>query len=78
MDKLNEQYLKGFNYAYLLAEHNPKLIEEIIKTTNSNDYILGLNDGKSTFEKKRVKSRTQEINKLLSKKQRSKDIDFER
>jgi hypothetical protein len=59
MEKLSKQYLKGFNYAYLLAKHKPELIKSIVTTKSQNEYIQGLKDSKDTFEQSKVKSRFQ-------------------
>jgi hypothetical protein len=71
-----EKYIKGFNDGFLLREHKPELLENILNTTSSNDYIQGLKDGEREFKKQKVKSRTQELDDL--KKSKSKNIDFER
>ncbi len=71
-----EKYIKGFNDGYLLKEHKPELLENILNTTSSNDYIQGLKDGENEFKQQKVKSRTQELEDL--KKSKSRTIDFER
>lgn len=71
-----EKYIKGFNDGYLLKEHKPKLLENILSTTSSNVYIQGLKDGEREFKKQKVKSRTQELEDLNSSK--PKNIDLER
>lgn len=71
-----EKYIKGFNDGYILKAHKPELLENILNTTSSNDYIQGLKDGESEFNQQKVKSRTQELDDLKSSK--SKNIDFER
>lgn len=71
-----EKYIKGFNDGYLLKEHKPELLENILNTTSSNDYIQGLKDGEREFRQQKVKSRTQELDVL--KKSKSRNIDFER
>ena len=78
MDVVDEKYLKGFNHAYLLTKNNPELLQQILNTKSLNSYIQGLKDGKLEFEKSRVKSRTQELKKLQSKKDRIRDIGLER
>ena len=78
MDIVDEKYLKGFNHAYLLAKNNPELLQQILNTKSFNVYIQGLQDGRLEYEKSRVKSRTQELKNLQSKKDRSRDMDLER
>ncbi|WP_292944510.1 hypothetical protein [Olleya sp. UBA1516] len=71
-----EKYIKGFNDGYLLKEHKPELLEKILSTTSSIDYIQGLKDGEREHKQLIVKSRTQELEDLKSSK--SKNIDLER
>ncbi len=75
MDRLSEKYIKGFNQAFLLKEHNPDLIDGLLTTTSNNDYIQGLKDGAQTYEQEKTKSRTQHLQNL--KKQRDKEQDLE-
>ncbi len=78
MGSVNKKYLKGFNSAYLLAKNNPKLLQEILNTNSLNDYIQGLKDGKDVFEHVKVKSRSEELINIRSRKDRNRDIGFER
>lgn len=73
-----EKYIKGFNDGYLLKEHKPELLDNILKTTSTNDYIQGLQDGEREFKKQKVKSRTQELEDLKSSKSKKRDLDLER
>lgn len=63
---LTPYYIKGFNNGYFLAEHNPTLTEQLIRTETDNDYIQGLKDGKKTYELEQQKSRINELKKLRS------------
>ena len=78
MEKENSKYIKGFNHAYLIAKYKPELIKSIVTKKSKNDYIQGLKDGKLTFKQKRVKSRSQELHKRRSQKDRNRDIDIDR
>lgn len=69
------KYIKGFNDGYLLKEHKPELLENILNTTSTNDYIQGLKDGEREFKKQKVKSRTQE---LKSSRTKNRDLGLER
>lgn len=73
-----KKYLKGFNDGYILKEQKPDLLENILNTTSSNDYIQGLKDGEREFKKQKVKSRTQELDDLKSSKSKKRDLDLER
>ncbi len=67
---LSPHYIKGFNNAYFLAEHNPALISKLITIEKDIDYINGLKDGKKTFELELQKSRISDLRKLRSKDER--------
>ena len=71
-----EKYIKGFNDGFILKKHKSELLENILNTTSSNDYIQGLKDGEREFKQQKVKSRTQELDDLKSSK--SNNIDLER
>lgn len=73
-----EKYIKGFNDGYLLKEHKPELLENILNITSSNDYIQGLKDGEREFKQQKVKSRTQELDDLKSSKSKKRNLDLER
>ncbi|NCO62699.1 MAG: hypothetical protein GW849_02335 [Flavobacteriia bacterium] len=75
MDRLSEKYIKGFNQAFLLKEHNPDLIDGLLITTSNNEYIQGLKDGAQIYDQKKTKSRTQNLKNLT--KQRDNDQDLE-
>lgn len=64
---LSPNYVKGFNNAYFLAEHNPTLINKLITIEKDIDYINGLKDGKKTYELEQQKSRINDLRKLRSK-----------
>jgi hypothetical protein len=78
MEKERNQYVKGFNHAYLLAKYKPELLKSILNTKSQNDYIQGLYDGKVEFEKSKVKSRSQELKNLRFRKDINKNKGLER
>lgn len=64
MDKLNKQYLKGFNAGYLLAEYAPKTLSKLLKAQENQtelQYMQALRAGKGAFEKERIKERKREL-----------------
>ena len=68
----NNNYVRGFNHAYLLTEHKLELLNKLLISASSDDYFLGMKDGKRIFEKELSrKSRLKELNNLSMKK----DID---
>lgn len=74
-ETVSKKYLKGFNDAYLLAEHKPKLVEQLLKTTTENEYLQGMRDGKRTFEQEKTQSRYQELDDLRSQNDREQDLE---
>jgi hypothetical protein len=78
METIKEKYIKGFNHAYLLKQHKPKLIESILNTTSNNDYIQGLKDGERIYAQQKLKSRSQELKDLSAHKSRDQDQGLER
>jgi len=62
----------------LLAKNNPELLLQILNTNSLNDYIQGLKGGELEYEQKKVKSRSQELINIRSRKDRNRDIGFER
>jgi len=65
-EKVHPKYLKGFNHAYLLAQHKPQLIEQLLTTATENEYLNGIKDGKSAFEQEQSQNRLQELKNLNS------------
>lgn len=71
-----KRYIKGVNHAYLLAEYQPQLLDNLLKTESRNDYFIGLQDGKRLYEQEQSQSRLNELNTIRDKK--SKDRGLER
>ena len=75
MDTQEQQYIKGFNNAYLLAEHEPSLLKSISKTlTPQNEYLDGFISGKLQHELDQTRSQLEELQHLRDT---SKDQDLE-
>lgn len=64
---LSPHYIKGFNNAYFLAEHNPTLINKLISIEKDIDYINGLKDGNKTYQLEQQKNRISDLRKLRNK-----------
>lgn len=73
-----QKYIKGFNDGYLLKQHKPQLIENLLNISSSSDYIKGLKDGERTYTQLKRKSRFQELEKLKARKNRGKEKGLER
>jgi hypothetical protein len=54
MEEVNQDYLKGFNVGYLLSEHDPKLLSQILKTKSSKEYFNGLESGKKQHDREKL------------------------
>ncbi|QOD60044.1 hypothetical protein H9I45_11910 [Polaribacter haliotis] len=74
----NEKYIKGFNDVYLLKQYKPQLIENLLNISSSSDYIQGLKDGGLTYYQKKIKSRTQDLNKIKYLKNKGQEKGLER
>ncbi len=75
MSKVNEQYLKGFNYAYLLAQHKSELMSKLLETSSSNEFIKGLRGGRDTFEQSKLKDRTQVLNEIHKERDQDRELE---
>jgi len=76
MEIANEQqYIKGVNHAYLLAEHQPQLLKNLLKSESRNDYFIGLRDGKRLYEKERSQSRLKELNTKQDEKYKDRGLE---
>jgi hypothetical protein len=74
----NKKYIKGFNDGYLLKQYKPQLIENLLNISSSSDYIQGLKDGERTYNQNKVKSRSQELNKIKLSRDKNKEKGLER
>jgi len=60
-----QEYMKGFNNAYLLATYRPELLQEIIPDNNSiGDYYTGFFAGKEQWEFDKEQEKLQELTSL--------------
>lgn len=75
--ELTETYLKGFNRAYVLAQHTPDLLEKLLVTQTENDFIQGMRDGKNVFEQEQSQNqsndRLNQLSNLRSKGEREEE-----
>lgn len=57
MEQEEKDYIKGFNNGYLLAEHQPELLNKIAGTIDRNNpYCDGLVSGKEEYEIEKAKN----------------------
>ena len=54
MDQTEEKYIRGFNNAYLLEEHEPALLASIMNGVElTTDYLVGMSEGRSEYQQER-------------------------
>ena len=56
-DEPSAEYLKGYNHGYQMSEHEPELLNIILKSTGNiseNEYLRAMSKGKAQFEKERA------------------------
>ncbi len=60
-----QQYAKGFNNGYLIAKHNPPLMNAISSTLSPlNPYLEGMINGKQEHEFEQMKDQLKEVEHL--------------
>lgn len=73
-----EKFIKWFNHGYTLAEHEPELLNKIVKNINStNDYVQGIVSGKEEFELEKSQTHLDDLTNIRSKSQ-DRDMGLER
>ena len=67
---IEKQYIEAFNNGYVLAEHEPRLLNTISKNLNpSNNYLEAFLEGKKQYELENFKSKMTELDRLRSQSQ---------
>jgi hypothetical protein len=74
------EYIKAFNNGFVLAEHNPELLEKVTQNIPpSYNYLEGFFDGKEEYERSKEKAIISEIEQLRNNsKSMDRDFDIER
>lgn len=63
--KSEQQYILAFNNGYVLAQHEPKILNTITKSlVPSNNYLEGLFAGKKQLEMENAKNQLFELGQL--------------
>ena len=77
MEANEQQFKTGFNNGYLLAKHEPVLLNKIaLNLEPVNDYVSGLISGKKEYEIEIEKSKIEDLGQLRdTSKGRHKDIE---
>ena len=69
MEKLEQLFIKGFNAGYLLSEHEPKLLDNILNNTNKKSiFLVGIKLGKMEFDNEILKNRMDNLDRLKDQK----------
>lgn len=65
MDNQEQQYQRGFNNGYIIARHEPGLLNKIVKNLRpANSYLDGLFSGKKECEVEQSKEKIIDLRKL--------------
>lgn len=77
MEKLEQLFIKGFNNGYMLAKHEPQMLDTLLREIRPNSsYIDGMKGGQLEYQQERLQNRVNEINQL-NKTNSELDIDRE-
>ena len=77
METNEQQFITGFNNGYLLAKHEPKLLNKIAKTIEPvNDYLSGFISGKEEYELEYMNTQLKNLSQLRNH-QQGKDINLD-
>lgn len=53
-DKIDPEYLKGFNEGYMLAHHNPDLIRKLANISSEVSRVVGFKAGLEQFQAEQI------------------------
>jgi hypothetical protein len=56
-DKVEPDYLKGFNEGYIIAQHIPELAEQLSKVQSDSERMAGFKAGREQYAAERMKDR---------------------
>ncbi|MBK8954971.1 MAG: hypothetical protein AB7O73_12865 [Bacteroidia bacterium] len=75
MMEINEKlFIKGFNDGYILANHEPKLLDAILHNISpTNSYINGLSSGQKEFE---LETNVHDLAKLRQSRNQDRDLEL--
>lgn len=81
-DKIDPDFLKGFNDGYLIAKYEPELAERLSKIKAASPHILGMQQGREQLLKEQLQGRMPSLFKESPKKKnipsKNRDIDIDR
>ena len=56
-NKVDPDYIKGFNEGYVFAKHLPELSEQLSKTTLQSSRNIGFLDGRKEYQSEKLKNK---------------------
>ena len=56
-DKVEPDYLKGFNEGYTIAQHQPELAEKLANINSDFIRLVGFKDGRKQYQAEQLKER---------------------
>jgi hypothetical protein len=56
-EKVEPDYVRGFNEGYLLAQHKPQLAEKLANIDSDFIRLVGFKDGHKQYQDERMKTR---------------------
>lgn len=56
-DKVDPDYLKGFNEGYLISQHMPEIADQLAKAYGTNPRGQGFNQGKEQYSNEQFEQR---------------------
>lgn len=56
-DKVEPEYLKGFNEGYTISQYMPELAEKLAKIDSDFTRMVGFKDGRQQYQKEQAKDR---------------------
>ena len=74
MEINEQQFIKGFNDGYILANHEPTLLHTILnKISPANSYVCGLISGQKEYDLVQVKDHETELTLIRQKHRDNRD-----
>ena len=59
-DKVEPEYVKGFNEGYLISQHEPELAEKLTSIDSDFIRLVGFKAGREQYQKEQVRERLPE------------------
>lgn len=76
MSEQEKRFIKGFNHGYLLAEHEPQLLKQLLTGIHDGgQYLDGLKEGQKQLEKEKIAEKFKQAGSDQSKSKDEKGFD---